>query len=130
MNAIIQDAKFIKSNLGDLPQALAHRLSDSNTKIAQTALSICDNIAKAMGSPCKQYIKLFFPKFVTCLSDNKSWMRTAARETIDTYWEQCGHKEFFENEMVADALKAGSPLLRAELWIWLSDVLQKGKINY
>lgn len=61
ISTILQDAKFIKPNLGDLPQALAVRLTDSNVKIAHSALNLCEAITKAMGSPSKQYIKVFLP---------------------------------------------------------------------
>lgn len=61
ISTILQEAKFIKPNLGDLPQALAVRLADSNVKIAQSALNLCEAITKAMGPPSKQYIKVFLP---------------------------------------------------------------------
>ncbi|XP_060518402.1 protein mini spindles isoform X2 [Cylas formicarius] len=125
VNSIIQEAKFIKPNLGDLPQALAARLSDSNVKIAQTTLNICQEIVKAVGPESKQYIRTFFPGFLQCLSDNKAWMRTTALETINAYSEKCGYKEFFDCGMIGDAFKTGSPVLRAELWNWLAEVLPK-----
>jgi hypothetical protein len=31
--------------------------------------------------------------------------------------------------MIADALKAGSPILRAELWAWLATTLPEGEFN-
>lgn len=64
VNTIISEAKLIKSNIGDLPQALALRLVDSNSKIAQTALNICEAIANAMGPPAKPLIRVFFPGFL------------------------------------------------------------------
>lgn len=102
------------------------RLTDSNVKIAQTTLTICQSIAKSMGAPAKQYIRTWFPGFVQNLGDSKGWMRTTAMETINSFAEQCGYKEFFEAEMIADALKAGSPTLRSELWNWLAESLPKG----
>lgn len=58
-------------------------------------------------------------------------MRTAALETMKGFAEQCGCKDFFENEMIADALKSGSPILRIELWNWLAEVLPKSmKIKF
>lgn len=45
VNALLSEAKFIKSSIGDLPQGLALRLVDSNSKIAQAALGwylVCD----------------------------------------------------------------------------------------
>ncbi|KAL3267282.1 hypothetical protein HHI36_011413 [Cryptolaemus montrouzieri] len=125
LSGIVQEAKLIKPNLGDLPQALVERLNDSNTKIAQTSINLCDAIAKAMGPPAKQYIRTFFPGFLQGLGDNKAWMRTAALDAINAYAEQCGCKEFFEGEMIGDALKSGSPVLRSELWAWLAEKIPK-----
>ncbi|CAH1174022.1 unnamed protein product [Phaedon cochleariae] len=123
--AIIQEVKFIKSNLGDLPQPLATRLTDSNVKVAQTALGLCESIAKAMGAPSKQYIRTFFPGMLQGLSDSKATLRASSREAINTFSEQCGYKEFFDNEMVSEALKSGSPTLRIEMWNWLAEILPK-----
>ncbi|EEZ99362.1 protein mini spindles [Tribolium castaneum] len=122
---IIQDAKFIKPNLGDLPQSLNRRMADSNKQVAQTALNICEMIAKSMGAPSKQYIKVFFPMFLRSLGDIKPQMRTAAKDAINAYVEQCGYKEFFENEMIFDGLKSGTPQLKVELWDWLAEILPK-----
>lgn len=120
---ILNEVKFIKSSIGDLPQMLAPRLLDSNSKIAQTTLGVCEQLATAMGSPIKQHIRTLFPGFIQCLGDSKNWIRTAAISCINTWTEQCGYKEFFDGEMIGDALKAGSPALRSELWIWLSQAL-------
>jgi len=38
VNTLLGEAKFIKPTIGDLPQGLALRLVDSNSKIAQAAL--------------------------------------------------------------------------------------------
>ncbi|XP_044257889.1 protein mini spindles [Tribolium madens] len=122
---IIQEAKFIKPNLGDLPQSLNRRMADSNKQVAQTALNICELIAKSMGAPSKQYIKVFFPMFLRNLGDNKPQLRSAAKDAINAYVEQCGYKEFFENEMIFDGLKSGTPQLKVELWDWLAEILPK-----
>ncbi|XP_058791056.1 protein mini spindles isoform X2 [Phymastichus coffea] len=120
---ILNEVKLIKGSLGDLPQGLAQRLVDSNSKIAQSTLGLCENLAVAMGSPIKQYIRVLFPGFLQCLGDSKAWIRTAAISCINKWGEQCGYKEFFDGEMIGDALKTGSPTLRSELWTWLSDKL-------
>ncbi|XP_018326942.1 protein mini spindles isoform X2 [Agrilus planipennis] len=127
VNTIIQEAKLIKPNIGDLPQALALRLVDSNTKIAQAALGICESIANSMGQPCKQYIRVFLPGFLQGLGDSKAWIRSGCINCMNTYGELCAYKEFFEAEMIADALKIGSPTLRTELWNWLAEKLPKMK---
>lgn len=54
-------------------------------------------------------------------------MRSTALDTINAFAEQCGYKEFFDGEMLADAFKSGSPVLRSELWGWLAQALPKSK---
>ncbi|XP_076624650.1 msps cytoskeleton-associated protein 5 [Colletes latitarsis] len=123
ISAIISEAKFIKGSIGDLPQGLALRLVDSNSKIAQSTLGICQVLAIAMGPPAKQHIRVLFPGFIQCLGDSKNWIRTAAISCINTWGDQCGYKEFFDGEIIGDALKSGSPVLRAEVWNWLAEKL-------
>lgn len=124
---IITDAKLIKSNIGALTQALSLRLVDSNSKIAQTTLNICENLATAMGPSCKTHVRVLFPGFLQGLGDGKAWIRTASISCINTFGDQGGYKDFFEGEMIADALKTGSPTLRIELWNWLAEKLPKLK---
>ncbi|KAF5285627.1 hypothetical protein FQR65_LT13108 [Abscondita terminalis] len=127
VSTIIVEAKLIKPNIGDLPQALALRLVDSNGKIAQTALNICENIATAMGQPCRQYVRFVLPGFLQGLGDSKAWIRSASASCLNSWGELCAFKEFFESEMIADAFKAGSPTLKSELWMWLAEKLPKIK---
>ncbi|XP_015596923.1 protein mini spindles isoform X2 [Cephus cinctus] len=123
VNTLLNEAKFIKGSIGDLPQGLALRLVDSNSKIAQSTLGICQTLAIAMGPPAKQHIRTLFPGFLQCLGDSKNWIRSASIACINTWGDQCGYKEFFEAEMICDALKSGSPTLRIELWNWLAQKL-------
>uniref|UniRef100_A0A1I8NBI3 TOG domain-containing protein n=1 Tax=Musca domestica TaxID=7370 RepID=A0A1I8NBI3_MUSDO len=123
LQIIISEAKLIKPNIGDLAPALALRLLDSNAKIAQTALAICEQLANAMGPGCKNHVRVLFPGFLHALGDSKSFVRAAALNCINSFGEKGGYKEFFENEMIADALKGGSPTLKSELWAWLAERL-------
>uniref|UniRef100_A0A1A9W8C3 TOG domain-containing protein n=1 Tax=Glossina brevipalpis TaxID=37001 RepID=A0A1A9W8C3_9MUSC len=123
LQAIIIEAKLIKPSIGDLAPALALRLVDSNAKIAQTALTICEQLANAMDSGCKNYVRVLFPGFLHALGDSKSFVRAAALNCIKSFGEKGGYKEFFEGEMIADALKTGSPALKVELWAWLAERL-------
>jgi hypothetical protein len=50
-------------------------------------------------------------------------IRSAATACINTWGDCCGFKEFFDGEMIGDALKSGSPTLRIELWSWLMEKL-------
>lgn len=62
------------------------------------------------------------------MGDSKAIMRTTSLETINAFAEQCGYKDFFENEMIGDALKSGSPALRIELWNWLAENVPKSML--
>lgn len=121
LQTIINEAKLIKPTIGDLAPALALRLLDSNAKIAQTTMSICEQLANAMGPGCKNHVRVLFPGFLHALGDSKSFVRAAALNCINSFGEKGGYKEFFENEMIADALKSGSPALKTELWAWLAE---------
>lgn len=123
LQTIITEAKLIKPSIGDLAPALALRLVDSNAKIAQTSLSICEQLSTAMGSGCRNHVRVLFPGFLHALGDSKSFVRAAALNCINSFGEQGGYKEFFEGEMIADALKSGSPTLKSELWTWLAEKL-------
>ena len=123
LQTILNDAKLVQPNIGDLPQSLALRLVDSNAKIAQTALAICQQLAEAIGPSCKQYVRVLFPGFLNGLGDGKAFIRTASITCINVWGDQCGYKEFFDGEMIAEASKTGSPALRTELWGWLADKL-------
>lgn len=68
----------------------------------------------------------FNGKQITGLGDSKTWIRSAALQCINEWVAQCGTPSVFESEMVFDALKTGSPILRAELWTWLSEKLPPG----
>lgn len=123
LQVIIAEARLIKPTIGDLAPALAHRLVDSNAKIAQTTLSICEQLATAMGAGCRNHVRTLFPGFLHALGDNKIFVRAAALNCMNSFGEKGGYKEFFENEMIADALKGGSPALKVELWAWLAEKL-------
>ncbi|KAG8312018.1 hypothetical protein J6590_031481 [Homalodisca vitripennis] len=120
---MVSESKSIHSSLGECPPVLAARLVDSNTKIAASALALCQSLATAMGPGCKQHVRVFFPNFLQGMGDSKVWIRSAAVACINTWGDQCGYREFFDGEMVADALKSGSPTLRTELWGWLAEKL-------
>ncbi|XP_049878313.1 protein mini spindles [Pectinophora gossypiella] len=123
VKAIITNSAPIKSSLGELPAALASRLVDSNSKLAQSALNICEALASAMGPKCKNHVRTFFPAFFQALGDSKQWIRAAAVSALQAWCAAAGAGAALDGEMVADALRAGSPTLRAALLAWLADHL-------
>lgn len=120
---MLDESKLIKPTVGDLPQALVHRIKDSNTKIAQLAIAICEQLATCMGPPFKQHIRVLLPGILQGLGDSKSFLKQACSNCIATWGTVSGYKEFFECEMIAEALKTGGPGLRVEVWGWLSEKL-------
>ncbi|GLG98562.1 Protein mini spindles [Gryllus bimaculatus] len=120
---ILKENKFVTSNLGELPPVLAQRILDSNSNIAKTAIAFSQTLGIAMGSQCKNQVHVIFPSLLQSLSDNKQWIRSGAVSCMNAWGEQCGFKEFFKNEMIADVLKSDSPNLRTELWGWLAEKL-------
>ncbi|KAL0879509.1 hypothetical protein ABMA27_003252 [Loxostege sticticalis] len=123
LKAIITNSAPIKPSLGELPAALSARLLDSNSKLAQSALHICESLATAMGSKCKTHVRTFFPAFFQAFGDSKQWIRTSAVSCVETWCREAGPQAPFDGEMVFDALKAGSPVLRASLLQWLAEHL-------
>lgn len=120
---MITSAQFITPNLGEAAPLIGARLTDSNSKIAASAVTLVEIIAPAMGSPCKKYVRAFLPGLIQGMGDSKTWIRSSAVSCINKWGETCGFKEFFDGEIIADALKSGSPILRAELWSWLASTL-------
>lgn len=68
---ILGEAKFITPQLGELPAALAARMSDSNSNLVQQSLVIGQTLAVAMGPNCKQHVRVLLPGFLQALSVNK-----------------------------------------------------------
>ncbi|PNF34799.1 Protein mini spindles [Cryptotermes secundus] len=121
--SIVSENKLVTNNLGELPPVLAQRLVDSNSKIAAAAIVICQSLGNAMGVQCKLHVRTLIPGMLQGMGDSKPWIRTAAAACINTWGDHCGFKEFFDGEMIGDALKSGNPALRIELWAWLAEKL-------
>ncbi|XP_046394021.1 protein mini spindles [Ischnura elegans] len=124
---IVSETKSITPNLGELPAALAQRLVDSNKIIAVTALQLAQELAVAIGPRCKLHARTLVPGMLQGLGDNKASVRQAALSCLRAWGENCGVKEFFEGEMILDALKSGNPQLRSELWLWMREKLTEVK---
>ncbi|XP_030635140.1 cytoskeleton-associated protein 5 [Chanos chanos] len=121
--AVISEAKFIQSNIGELPMALKGRLNDSNKLLVQQTLTILQQIATAMGPSLKQHVKNLGIPIITVLGDSKPNVRTAAMTTLNAWVEQTGMKEWLEGEDLSEELKRENPFLRQEVLGWLAEKL-------
>ncbi len=55
-------------------------------------------------------------------------VRATAVACLNSWVEQCGGmKEFFEGEIIAEALQKGNPYVKADLLSWLADKLPNGE---
>ncbi|PKK31197.1 cytoskeleton associated protein 5 [Columba livia] len=107
VTSIINEAKFIEPNIGELLAALKSRLNDSNKILVQQTLSILQQLATAMGPNIKQHNNV----------------RAAALATVNAWAEQTGMKEWLEGEDLSEELKKENPFLRQELLGWLAEKL-------
>ncbi|NXT12712.1 CKAP5 protein, partial [Prunella fulvescens] len=123
VTSIINEAKFIQPNIGELPTALKGRLNDSNKILVQQTLSILQQLATAMGPNIKQYVKNLGIPVITVLGDSKNNVRAAALATVNAWAEQTGMKEWLEGEDLSEELKKENPFLRQELLGWLAEKL-------
>jgi cytoskeleton-associated protein 5 len=69
--SIVTENKLVTNNLGELPNVLAHRLIDSNSKIAAAAIAICQSLANAMGMQTKLHVRTLFPGMLQGMGDSK-----------------------------------------------------------
>ncbi len=127
VTAILNEAKFIKPNIGGLPEALKARLGDSNKLLVTTTLNICQTIATATGPGVKQHVPILGAGIISNFGDSKPQVRAAANACLSTWVEQCGLVLFVQGEMFSDALKLENPNLRAELLGWLAEKLPNHK---
>ncbi|NXU51845.1 CKAP5 protein, partial [Turnix velox] len=123
VTSIINDAKFIQPNIGELPAALKGRLNDSNKILVQQTLSILQQLATAMGPNIKQHVKSLGIPVITVLGDSKNTVRAAALATVNAWAEQTGMKEWLEGEDLSAELKKENPFLRQGLLGWLAEKL-------
>lgn len=124
---ILKEAKFITANLGELPEALKARLSESNKNLQMTTITICSTLATAMGTHCKQHVRVIGPGLISCLTDSKPQLRAAVVAALNLWVEQATLVPFVECEALVDGLKTENPNLRAELLGWLSEKLPAHK---
>lgn len=120
---IINEAKFIQPNIGELPTALKGRLNDSNKILVQQTLNILQQLAVAMGANIRQHVKNLGIPVITVLGDSKNNVRAAALATVNAWAEQTGMKEWLEGEDLSEELKKENPFLRQELLGWLAEKL-------
>ncbi|XP_060695068.1 cytoskeleton-associated protein 5 [Hemiscyllium ocellatum] len=123
LNTILNEAKLIQPNIGELPGVLKGRLNDSNKILVQQTLVTLQQMATAMGPNIRQYVKTLGMPIITVLGDSKANVRAAALTTLNSWIEKTGMKEWLDGEDLSEELKKENPYLRQELLGWLADKL-------
>lgn len=124
---ILAEAKFVKPNLGSLPEALKARLGESNKNLQTTTVNICSTLATALGPHCKVHFRTIAPGLFSCLGDSKPMFREKVVACLNVWMEHSSLLPLVENEAIFDALKVENPNQRAELLGWLSGKLPSHK---
>ena len=122
---IIKESKMIEPNLGELPPLLVKRMKEANKVLVQSGLSVCDALAAALGRKISDHTGVLCPAILNCFGDSKVHIRQQAVQVLSKWVEQCGGKlnPFFDQQLFSTALQAGNPILRTELFGWLSKTL-------
>ncbi|GCB74029.1 hypothetical protein scyTo_0003113 [Scyliorhinus torazame] len=123
LSTILNEAKLIQPNIGELPGVLKGRLNDSNKILVQQTLTILQQMATAMGPNVKQHVKILGIPIITVFGDSKSNVRAAALTTLNSWVEKTGMKEWLDGEDLSEELKKENPFLRQELLGWLAEKL-------
>ncbi|XP_043561394.1 cytoskeleton-associated protein 5 isoform X1 [Chiloscyllium plagiosum] len=123
LNTILNEAKLIQPNIGELPGVLKGRLNDSNKILVQQTLVTLQQMATAMGPNIRQHVKTLGMPIITVLGDSKGNVRAAALTTLNSWVEKTGMKEWLDGEDLSEELKKENPYLRQELLGWLADKL-------
>ncbi|XP_067850163.1 cytoskeleton-associated protein 5 isoform X2 [Heptranchias perlo] len=123
LSTILNEAKLIQPNIGELPGVLKGRLNDSNKILVQQTLAILQQMAMAMGPNIRQHVKILGIPIMTVLGDSKSNVRAAALATLNSWFEKTGMKEWLDGDDLSEELKKENPFLRQELLGWLAEKL-------
>eukprot|EP00061_Rhincodon_typus_P007343 g28949.t1 len=71
LNTVLNEAKLIQPNIGELPGVLKGRLNDSNKILVQQTLVTLQQMATAMGPNIRQHVKTLGIPIITVLGDSK-----------------------------------------------------------
>ncbi|KAJ3225479.1 Cytoskeleton associated protein 5 [Clydaea vesicula] len=125
LSAIIESTnRRIKSDLGnDLIPALKARLGDANRNLAVITLDILSVLAISVGKPFDKYSKQICSSVMSCLSENKSQIRGAAIQALDSIYTASGFENMISS--ISQSLLLEQPLLRRDLLKWCAEKLEE-----
>lgn len=120
---IIQDARFIQPNIGELPRALRACLCNSNPTLVQMALRILQQLSTAMGTNVKRHMKDLGIPLIALFRESKSSVRAAALAAVNAWAAQINVLEWLDGQDISEDLGEEMPLQKQELVQWLAEQL-------
>ncbi|XP_022647392.1 protein mini spindles-like isoform X2 [Varroa destructor] len=133
VQAIVNEASAITSDLGELPKALKARIGDTNKNLANIAIKLCQSLIEAMGPNGHKHSHVLLPAVMAALADSKIQLRLTAISCLDKWYEVCRDplNMFLDSDKISDAFKSDNPYLRSDLLDWFAGKLDshKGKLN-
>ncbi|KAM9184366.1 cytoskeleton-associated protein 5-like [Mergus octosetaceus] len=120
---ILQDAKRIQPNIGELPTALRACLHDPNPSLVQMALKVLRHLSTAMGSNIAQHTKDLGLPLIALLRDSKSSMRAAALAAVNAWAAQLDISQWLGGQEVSGELGEAMAFQKQELARWLAEEL-------
>nr|XP_018670649.1 cytoskeleton-associated protein 5-like [Ciona intestinalis] len=121
---ILNEAKFVTSDIGDLATGLKARLTDSNKILLTTTLNILTQLATALGPHSAKHLQILSANIINTLADSKPQVRQAALKCMNTWLENTKLSMWLEGDMISSALSvAKHTFLRIELLTWLAEKL-------
>jgi len=73
---------LIGPELGNLPLALKSKFSDKTKNVQKAAITLCGEIAVAMGKPFEKHAKVMLPSIIALLGDNNAPTKDSAIEVL------------------------------------------------
>lgn len=120
---ILQDAKHIQPNIGELPTALRACLHHPNPSLVQMALKVLQHLSTAMGSNIAQHMKDLGLPLIALLRDCKSSMRAAALAAVNAWAAQLDISQWLGGQEVSGELGEAMAFQKQELAQWLAEEL-------
>jgi len=129
IKTIFETNKFVTSNLGHLPPALAKRLSDVNKVLLTTTIEIWILIAASLGAKgAKQHIKAVVVPMIGVFADSKVQLREKAAAALSSWLELVPMKFWFDDESISETLGDAKKVhLRYSFLNWLGEKLKDQK---
>ncbi|XP_035190680.1 cytoskeleton-associated protein 5-like [Oxyura jamaicensis] len=121
--SILQDARHIQPNIGELPRALRVCLHDPNPSLVQMALRVLQHLCTAMGSNITQHMKDLGLPLIALFRESKRSTRAAALAAVNAWAAQLDISQWLGGQDGSGELGEEMPFQKQELVRWVAEEL-------